>query len=98
MFASKNAAQSFHTQGKKPAKICWECELLSKFTMDTINYKKDGTSLSILLLNSQNLKDNIDNQSKIGSNSVLRGLDSDYFYKNIGFDPDGLIGKAKNVL
>ncbi|CAK7076107.1 hypothetical protein [Tissierella sp.] len=95
LFASKNAAQSFHTQGKKPAKICWECELLSKFTMDTINYKKDGTSLSILLLNSQNLKDNIDNQSKIGSNSVLRGLDSDYFYKNIGFDPDGLIGKAK---
>lgn len=95
LFASKSAAQSFHTQGKKSAKICWECELLSKFTMDTINYKKDGTSLSILLLNSQNLKDNIDNQSKIGSNSVIRSLDSDYFYKNIGFDPDGLIGKAK---
>lgn len=95
LFASKSAAQSFHSQGKRPARICWECELLSKFTMETINYKKDGKSLSILLLNSPNLQHNINNQKKIGSSSVLRGIDEDYFYKNIGFDPDGLISKSK---
>lgn len=95
LFASKSAAQSFHTQGKRPAKICWECELLSKFTMDTINYKKDGKTVSILLLNSPDLVHNINNQKKIGSSSVLRNIDSDYFYKNIGFDPDGLIIKSR---
>lgn len=95
LFASTSATTSFHTQGKKPAKICWECELLSKFTMDTLNYRKDGTRLSILILNSPNLIHNINNQNKIGSNSALRSIDEDYFYKNIGFNPDGLIGKSK---
>ncbi|MBU5425324.1 hypothetical protein KQI41_02765 [Tissierella pigra] len=95
LFASKSAAQSFHTQGNKAAKICWECELLSKFTMDTINYKKDGSTLSILLLNSPNLEHNINNQKKIGSSSVLRSIDNDYFYKNIGFEKDSLINKSR---
>ncbi|HHW31436.1 MAG TPA: hypothetical protein GXX20_07165 [Clostridiaceae bacterium] len=95
LFASKNATQSFHTQGNKPAKICWECELISKFTMETINYRKDGSSLSILLLNSPNLEHNINCQKKIGCSSVLRGIDEEYFYKNIGLNPEGLISKAK---
>lgn len=95
LFASKSAAQSFHSQGRRPAKICWECELLSKFTMDSINYKKEGTTLSILILNSPNLQHSIDNQRKMGSRSILRGRDDDYFFKNIGFDEDGLIKKAK---
>lgn len=95
LFASKSAAQSFHSQGNRPAKLCWECELLSKFTMDTINYKKDDTRLSLLLLNSPDLKHNINNQEKIGSNSVLRSIDEDFFYKNIGFDKNELINKAR---
>lgn len=95
LFASISATTSFHTQGKRPAKICWECELLSKFTMHTINYRKDDTRLSILLLNSSNLLHNINNQKKIGSSSVLRSIDEDYFYKNIGFDSDGLISKSR---
>ena len=95
LFASKSAALSFHTQGNRPAKICWECEFISKFTMDTINYKKDGNNLSILLLNSPNLKHSIDNQRKIGSSSVIRSIDEDYFYKNIGFDDNALIYRAR---
>lgn len=90
LFASDNAATSFHTQGKKPAKLCWECEMISKFTMHTINYKKEGKNISILVLNSPNLKLNIDNQKEIGCSSVLRGFDSEYFYKNIGFDENGI--------
>lgn len=95
LFASSNAAKSFHTQGKKPAKICWECELISRFTMETISYKKEGTSLSVLLLNSSNLKQNIDNQRKIGSSSVLRAIDKDYYFRNIGLESNSLINKAK---
>lgn len=95
LFASKNAAQSFHTQGNRPAKLCWECEFLSKFTMDIVNYKKEGKNISILLLNSPNIEHNINNQRKIGSSSVLRSIDEDYFNKNIGFDPEGLIKNAK---
>jgi len=95
LFASTSATTSFHTQGKKPAKICWECELLSKFTMETINYKKDDTKLSILLLNSPDIEHNINNQKKIGCSSALRSIDEDYFYKNIGFDDKGLISKAR---
>ncbi len=95
LFASKNAALSFHTEGNRPAKICWECEFISKFTIDIINYKRDGDDLSILLLNSPNLQHNIDNQRKIGSSSALRAIDEDYFYRNIGFDDKGLINKAR---
>lgn len=102
LFASTNATTSFHTQGKKPAKICWECELVSKFTMETVNYKqinykdnKNRTSLSMLILNSPDLAHSINNQRKIGCSSVLRSIDEDYFYSNIGFDSDGLIDKSK---
>lgn len=95
LFASKNAARSFHTQGNGISKICWECEFISKFTMDTINYNKSGDSLSVLLLNSPNLEHSINSQKKIGSSSVLRGIDEDFFYKNIGFDKNGLINKAR---
>lgn len=94
-FASKSAARSFHTQGNRPAKLCWECEFLSKFTMDTVNYKKEGENISILLLNSPSIKHSIDNQRKIGSSSVLRSVDENYFYKNIGFDSEGLIIRAR---
>jgi len=90
LFSSKSAAQSFHSQGKRPAKLCWECEMLSKFTMHVINYKREGNKLSILLLNSPNLELNIDNQIKIGCSSALRAIDEDYFYKNIGFDENGI--------
>ena len=90
LFASKSAAQSFHSQGRRTAKICWECEMISKFTMHTINYKQEGDKLSILLLNSPNLKININNQKKIGCSSVLRSMDEKYFYKNIGFDEKGI--------
>jgi len=91
LFASKSAAQSFHSQGRKTARICWECEMISKFTMHTINYKKDGNKLSVLLLGSPNLKLNIDNQKKIGCSSALRVLDEEYYYKNIGFSESGII-------
>lgn len=90
LFASKSAAQSFHSQGRRPAKICWECEMISKFTMHAINYKQEGDKLSILLLNSPNLKLDIDNQMKIGCSSVIRSMDDEYFYRNIGFDEKGL--------
>ncbi|SHI82055.1 hypothetical protein [Lutispora thermophila] len=95
LFASTSATTSFHTQGKKPAKICWECEFISKFTMETVNYKKDDTKLSILLLNSPDIAHNINNQKKIGCSSVLRSIDEEYFYKNIGLDDKGLISKAR---
>src|SRR5690606_33797490 len=29
------------------------------------------------------------------SNSVLRSIDENFFFKNIGFDPDGLISKSR---
>lgn len=95
LFASTSATTSFHTQGKKPAKICWECEMLSKFTMEAINYKKDNSKLTILLLNSPDIAHNINSQSKIGCSSVLRSIDEEYFYKNIGFDDKGIINKAR---
>lgn len=94
-FASQNASRSFHSQGKKVAKICWECEFISKFAMDTVNYKKDGENLNILILNSPNLEHNINNQNKIGCSSVLRSIDKDNFFKNIGLDDKGLIKKAR---
>jgi hypothetical protein len=96
LFASTNATTSFHTQGKKPAKICWECEMLSKFTMETINYKKEknDSTLSILILNSPNIAHNINSQNKIGCSSIFRLLDEEY-NKNIGFDDKGLISKAR---
>lgn len=95
LFASTNAAKSFNSQIKNPDKICWECEFLSKFAVETASYKKIFNSkdynLFIMQVVSTNMKKLIDLQNKLGSKSILRRLDEDYFYSNIGIDKTSLL-------
>jgi len=45
LFASSNATKSFNSQGKNPAKLCWECEFISKFAIESASYRPILTSL-----------------------------------------------------
>ncbi|PKM81752.1 MAG: hypothetical protein CVU89_08360 [Firmicutes bacterium HGW-Firmicutes-14] len=84
LFASKTAALSFNSQAKRPDKICWECDYLSKFALESAFYKQSGDNLFILQLVTENVQKMIDSQAVLSSNKAVRKLDEDNFRANIG--------------
>lgn len=91
LFASSNAAKSFNSQGKNPAKICWECDFVSKFAIESASYKQTGESIFIIQVTSSNPEKLIEMQKEFGSLSGMRMIDDKYYYSNIGFESDSLI-------
>ncbi len=91
LFASSNASKSFNSQGKNPAKICWECEFISKFAIESAIYKKTGESIFIMQVTSPDVGKLMEMQREFGSLSSLRMLDDKYYYSNIGQEQDSLI-------
>jgi len=85
LYASKSATLSFHSEGRNPTdKICWGCQLLGAFAVESAHYKKTGDNLFVLQLASNNLNDLINTQQKItGGQGSVRELDENYF-SNIG--------------
>lgn len=84
LFASSNATLSFNSEGKKPDKICWECEFLSKFAIESAHYKSSSENLYILHLFTGNVQKLINNHKILGSQSSIRQLDMENFLSNIG--------------
>lgn len=84
LFASKSATLSFNSEGKRPDKICWECEFLSKFAVESAHYKTSGDNLYILQLSTSNTKKMIDSHKLLGSQSAVRELEPENFMSNIG--------------
>ena len=84
LFASSTATLSFNSEGKKPDKICWECEFLSKFAIESAHYKSSGENLYILQLFTGNVQKLINNHKILGSQSSVRQLDMENFLSNIG--------------
>jgi len=84
LFASSNAALSFNSEGKKPDKLCWECEFLSKFAIESALYKTSDENLFILQLNTSHAEKLIEGHRIIGSQSAVRQIDNDYYMSNIG--------------
>jgi hypothetical protein len=84
LFASSTAALSFNSEGKRPDKICWECEFLSKFAVEAAHYKSDGDDLFILQVATGHVGKLIDTQNVLGCQSPVRQLDTDYYQSNIG--------------
>jgi len=94
LFASSNATKSFNSQGKNPAKLCWECEFVSKFAIESLAYKRTNDSLFVIQVTSPDIDKLIEMQKEFGSLSSLRMLDDKYFYANIGQEEDSLIRKC----
>lgn len=94
LFASSNAAKSFNSQAKSPAKICWECDFISKFAVESASYKQTGESIFIIQVTSSNAEKLIEMQKEFGSLSNMRMLDDKYYYSNIGFESDSLIKRC----
>ncbi|MBU7006126.1 hypothetical protein [Phosphitispora fastidiosa] len=84
LFASKTAALSFNSQAKRPDKICWECEYLSKFAVESAFYKQNGDNIFILQLVTGNAQKMVESQAVLSSNKAVRKLDEDNFRANIG--------------
>ncbi|MFZ5989078.1 MAG: hypothetical protein ACOYWZ_18400 [Bacillota bacterium] len=95
LFASFNAAKSFNSQAKNPAKICWECEFISKFAIESASYKQTNDSVFIIQATSPDIGKLIELQKEFGSLSCLRMMDDKYFYSNIGQEADSLIKYCK---
>lgn len=89
LFASPTATLSFNSEGKRPDKICWECEFLSKFAVESAHYKSSDDNLFILQITSGHLAKLIDAHSKLGSQSAVRQLDEENFFSNIGTQKTG---------
>lgn len=84
LFASSTATLSFNSEGKKPDKICWECEFLSKFAVDSAHYKSSDDNLYILQIAAGHAKKLIDCHAILGSQSAVRQVDRDNYLSNIG--------------
>jgi len=84
LFASPTATLSFNSEGKKPDKICWECEFLSKFAVESAHYKSVDDNLYILQMVASHAKKLIDSHAVLGSQSAVRQLDTDNYLSNIG--------------
>lgn len=95
LFASSNATKSFNSQGKNPAKICWECDFISKFAVESASYKQTGDSTFIIQVTSPDTEKLIEMQKEFGSLSSMRTVDDKYYYSNIGLDADSLIRYCK---
>ena len=91
LFASSNATKSFNSQGKNPAKICWECEFISKFAVESASYKKDKKSIFIIQISSPDIEKLLEMQKEFGALSSLRLLDDKYYLSNIGHESNSLI-------
>lgn len=95
LFASSSASRSFHSQGRKPDSVCWECNFLSKFVYECIHYKVDDKIMMIISPNSSNFTHLLNLQQKLGGYSSLRVFDDQYFLKNIGINKKELLYYAK---
>lgn len=96
LFASSNAAKSFNSQGKNPGKICWECEMISKFAIEAASYRSTpDDSIFIIQAISPDINKLIQMQKEFGSLSSLRMMDDSYYYSNIGQDEESLIKYCK---
>lgn len=95
LFASDTAAKSFNSEAGPPDKICWECEFLSKFAVDSASYRKEYEDLYIIQIVSPSLIKIINASEKIGSASVMRKMDLDMYYSNIRQEETGLIRYAR---
>ena len=84
LFASPTASLSFNSEGKKPDKICWECEFLSKFAVESAHYKFSDGNLYILQIAVGHAQKLIDKHNVLGSQSAVRQLDEDNLLSNIG--------------
>lgn len=90
LFASKNATLTFNSEIGKARKICWECNLLGRFAVETALYKKIGNKVYILQIYTPHLQKLYDLQGKLGVQSHIRELDEDFFSTNMD-KKDGLI-------
>ncbi|MBO8158561.1 hypothetical protein [Thermosyntropha sp.] len=86
LFASGTATRSFNSQGKNPAQICWECDLLGHFAVEAATYKKTSDSLFIVQVSSSNLKKLFQVNEKIGFTSHMRLMNEETFWTNLRMD------------
>lgn len=86
LFASNTAAKSFNSEAREPDKVCWECEMLGRFAIETVSYHQRTDDLFILQINSSHLTKALQINRKIGYGSMLREIKKDDYRSNIRYE------------
>lgn len=92
LFASNSAARSFNSQASTPDKVCWECEMLGRFAVESASYhqiikdKKGEYDLFILHIYSPDLTKAAQINQKIGYGSLMREINREDYRSNIRYD------------
>ncbi|MGI5920675.1 MAG: hypothetical protein ACOX6I_02960 [Syntrophomonadaceae bacterium] len=86
LFASNSATKSFNSEARQPDKVCWQCEMLGRFAIETVSYHQRSDDLFILQINSPHLTKALNVNHKIGYGSLLREIKWDDFRSNIRYD------------
>ena len=86
LFSSNTAAKSFNSEAREPDKICWECEMLGRFAIETVSYHQRFDDLFILQINSPHLTKALQINRKIGYGSLLREIKKDDYRSNIRYE------------
>ncbi|MCR4436988.1 MAG: hypothetical protein QHH06_12725 [Clostridiales bacterium] len=94
LFASSSAAKSFNSQAKSPDNLCWECDFLSKFALESVGYKKTGPDLFIIQAHSPDMEKLINIQNGIGTGSIMREFDKDSYWTNLKSGEGTLVSRA----
>jgi hypothetical protein len=97
LFASNSATRCFNSQAGAPDKICWECEMLGRFAIDSASYRKSFNDLFILQIYSPELSKMVNVNRRIGYASTLREVDTENYLCNLKRDKGSLIAYAKEA-
>jgi len=89
LFASPTATLSFNSEGKKPDKICWECQFLSKFAVEAAYYKqrikdRKPENLFILQMTTSHAEKLINSHMFLNAQANVRQFDEENHLSNIG--------------
>jgi len=54
-FCQFQCNEVINSQGKNPAKLCWECEFISKFAIESASYKRTNDSIFVIQVTSPDI-------------------------------------------
>lgn len=86
LFASNTATRSFNSEAGQPDKVCWQCEMLGRFAVETLSYHQRFEDIFILQIVSPQLTKALKINQKIGYGSLLREINHDDYRTNIRYD------------
>lgn len=97
LFASQSATFTFDSDLKAPDTICWECQLLGKFAVQSAFYKKVDDLIYILQFESGDMEELLGAHEEFGAESrlVLPWADNKVYFSNFQTEKGSVLMNAR---